>query len=71
MQIAIGICCLSCKDNEYSRPKYNEVIYYRLAGMGTIEVKNERIKSNIIVKNGNVVRVVVDTGAMSSISWFV
>jgi hypothetical protein len=39
--------------------------------MGTIEVKNERIKSNIIVKNGNVVRVVVDTGAMSSISWFV
>ena len=71
MEICIGICCLSCKLNEHSRPKNNEVIYYRLAGKGKIETKSEEIKVGIIVKKGNKVRVVVDTTAFSAISWFV
>lgn len=39
MNIAIGICSNTCKGNEYSSPKKDNVIYYKIEGKGKIETK--------------------------------
>lgn len=57
MEIGLGICCESCKGNEYSRPKNNDCIYYHLAGRGTIEVREKSIEVGVIIKQCNVIQV--------------
>ena len=69
MEIAIGICGKSCLKNQYSRPEIHEVIYYRLAGKGSIIKRFNKQDVGITVKEGSIIDVKIETGNFSEISW--